>query len=97
MPDTVLVQVDGGISADNAREVCDAGADLLVAGSAVFWQDDPGRRLSRRSRAVCKEARSMTADARRRPDDHVIVLFGATGDLARRKLFPGLFNLHCAG
>jgi glucose-6-phosphate 1-dehydrogenase len=27
----------------------------------------------------------------------VIVLFGATGDLARRKLLPGLFNLHCAG
>ena len=24
------------------------------------------------------------------PDDHVIVLFGATGDLARRKLLPGL-------
>src|SRR5437870_1689838 len=28
------------------------------------------------------------------PDDHVIVLFGATGDLARRKLLPGLFHLH---
>jgi glucose-6-phosphate 1-dehydrogenase len=34
---------------------------------------------------------------RPRPDDHVIVLFGATGDLAKRKLLPGLFNLHCAG
>jgi glucose-6-phosphate 1-dehydrogenase len=32
-----------------------------------------------------------------RPDDHVIVLFGATGDLARRKLLPGLFHLHAAG
>jgi glucose-6-phosphate 1-dehydrogenase len=32
-----------------------------------------------------------------RPDDHVIVLFGATGDLARRKLLPGLFNLARAG
>ncbi|MEQ3551725.1 glucose-6-phosphate dehydrogenase [Pseudonocardia nematodicida] len=28
---------------------------------------------------------------------HVIVLFGATGDLARRKLFPGLLHLHRAG
>ena len=27
-------------------------------------------------------------------DDHVIVLFGSTGDLARRKLLPGLFHLH---
>ncbi|MDH2388880.1 glucose-6-phosphate dehydrogenase [Streptomyces sp. HNM0663] len=31
------------------------------------------------------------------PDDHVIVLFGATGDLARRKLLPGLFHLARAG
>jgi glucose-6-phosphate 1-dehydrogenase len=32
-----------------------------------------------------------------RPDDHVIVVFGATGDLARRKLLPGLFHLAAAG
>ncbi|MBV9382614.1 MAG: glucose-6-phosphate dehydrogenase [Streptosporangiaceae bacterium] len=32
-----------------------------------------------------------------RPDDHVIVLFGATGDLAKRKLLPGLFHLAVAG
>jgi glucose-6-phosphate 1-dehydrogenase len=31
------------------------------------------------------------------PEDHVIVLFGATGDLARRKLLPGLFRLAEAG
>jgi glucose-6-phosphate 1-dehydrogenase len=31
------------------------------------------------------------------PDNHVIVLFGATGDLARRKLLPGLFRLDQAG
>ena len=31
------------------------------------------------------------------PDDHVMVLFGATGDLARRKLLPGLFDLSIAG
>jgi len=28
---------------------------------------------------------------------HVFVIFGATGDLARRKLFPGLFKLYRAG
>jgi glucose-6-phosphate 1-dehydrogenase len=33
----------------------------------------------------------------RRPEDHVIVLFGATGDLAKRKLLPGLFHLAAAG
>jgi glucose-6-phosphate 1-dehydrogenase len=32
-----------------------------------------------------------------RPGNHVIVLFGATGDLARRKLLPGLFHLAAAG
>jgi glucose-6-phosphate 1-dehydrogenase len=31
------------------------------------------------------------------PDPHVIVLFGALGDLARRKLLPGLFHLEDAG
>jgi glucose-6-phosphate 1-dehydrogenase len=31
------------------------------------------------------------------PDDHVIVLFGATGDLAKRKLLPGMFRLAEAG
>ena len=29
--------------------------------------------------------------------DHVVVLFGATGDLARRKLIPGLFHLAVSG
>ena len=32
-----------------------------------------------------------------KPENHVIVLFGATGDLAKRKLLPGLFHLHAAG
>ena len=32
-----------------------------------------------------------------RPDSHVIVIFGATGDLAKRKLLPGLFHLAAAG
>jgi glucose-6-phosphate 1-dehydrogenase len=31
------------------------------------------------------------------PDPHVIVLFGALGDLSRRKLLPGLFRLDRAG
>lgn len=31
------------------------------------------------------------------PNDQVIVLFGATGDLARRKLLPGIFHLFEAG
>ena len=33
---TIDLEVDGGINAETAREVCAAGADLLVAGSATF-------------------------------------------------------------
>jgi len=39
----------------------------------------------------------MSQNEAPRPDNHVIVLFGATGDLAKRKLLPGLFHLHAAG
>jgi glucose-6-phosphate 1-dehydrogenase len=39
----------------------------------------------------------MSKNGSPRPEDHVIVLFGATGDLARRKLLPGLLHLHAAG
>ncbi len=42
LPDTVRVQVDGGINAETIGPARAAGADLLVAGSAVFWSDDPG-------------------------------------------------------
>jgi glucose-6-phosphate 1-dehydrogenase len=32
-----------------------------------------------------------------RPENHVVVLFGATGDLAKRKLLPAGFHLYAAG
>jgi ribulose-phosphate 3-epimerase len=41
LPAGVRLQVDGGINHETARAARDAGADLLVAGSAVFWNDDP--------------------------------------------------------
>ncbi len=33
------IQVDGGIYVENVREVLDAGANVIVAGSAVFRGD----------------------------------------------------------
>jgi len=36
------------------------------------------------------------SSASMRPDNHVIVLFGATGDLSKRKLLPGWFHLYAA-
>ena len=47
LADTVYVQVDGGIKAENARAAHEAGAQLLVAGSAVFDGIDPGAAYSR--------------------------------------------------
>ncbi|HYE72155.1 MAG TPA: ribulose-phosphate 3-epimerase [Blastocatellia bacterium] len=35
------IEIDGGIGPDNAAEVADAGAEILVAGSAVFGAPDP--------------------------------------------------------
>ena len=34
-----LIEVDGGVKLDNAKEVLAAGADILVAGSAIFQKD----------------------------------------------------------
>ena len=36
-----LIEIDGGVNADNAHELFAAGADVLVAGSAVFGKPDP--------------------------------------------------------
>ena len=35
-----LIEVDGGVKIDNAKEVADAGADILVMGSAFFKSDN---------------------------------------------------------
>lgn len=37
----VIIEVDGGIKLSNAKMVKEAGADILVAGSAIFNADDP--------------------------------------------------------
>jgi ribulose-phosphate 3-epimerase len=36
----IRLEVDGGVSADNIREIAEAGADTFVAGSAIFNQPD---------------------------------------------------------
>ncbi len=37
----VLIEIDGGVTTENAKEIIDAGADVLVAGSTVFRAADP--------------------------------------------------------
>jgi ribulose-phosphate 3-epimerase len=41
----VAIEVDGGVNASNARAICDAGADVLVAGTAIFGQPDYGEAI----------------------------------------------------
>ncbi|HLG00416.1 MAG TPA: ribulose-phosphate 3-epimerase [Acidimicrobiia bacterium] len=51
----VDVEIDGGISADTAASAAGAGADILVAGSAIFHADDPvesARRIRRSATAA---------------------------------------------
>ena len=36
-----LIEVDGGVNLQNATKLFEAGADVLVAGNAVFKSDDP--------------------------------------------------------
>jgi ribulose-phosphate 3-epimerase len=41
LPQNVLVQVDGGVHRENVAALIESGANLLVSGSGVFWQEDP--------------------------------------------------------
>ena len=43
----VWVQVDGGVSASTIERCAQAGADVFVAGSAVYGADDPGLAVGR--------------------------------------------------
>ena len=37
----IPIEVDGGVSATNAAALAEAGAEIFVAGSAVFKAEDP--------------------------------------------------------
>jgi ribulose-phosphate 3-epimerase len=52
----VLIEVDGGVKPENARQVVDAGADVLVMGSAFFGSGD--------YKALVKKVRENLSDAR---------------------------------
>lgn len=41
-----LIEIDGGVNADNAKALAEAGADVLVAGSFVFNSPDPMATIS---------------------------------------------------
>lgn len=39
-PHSIRLEIDGGVGVGNIREIADAGADMFVAGSAIFKSDD---------------------------------------------------------
>lgn len=41
-----LIEVDGGVDMSNAQALVDAGADVLVAGSAIFSKENPKEIIS---------------------------------------------------
>lgn len=47
-----IIEVDGGVNADNAHELVKAGANLLVAGSAIFNNEDIGEGIRKIKRAI---------------------------------------------
>ena len=62
--DDQRLEVDGGIGPQTAGAVIEAGADTLVAGSAVFGQPDPGAaflEMSRISRMTRRSVNSSNA------------------------------------
>jgi ribulose-phosphate 3-epimerase len=52
LPDRMHIEVDGGVGPDNVRELRDAGADLLVAGSSIFGHEDIARAYRRLVQAL---------------------------------------------
>jgi ribulose-phosphate 3-epimerase len=47
LPNRVALEVDGGVNDETARPCAQAGANLLVTGSAVFGSDDPAEAYAR--------------------------------------------------
>jgi ribulose-phosphate 3-epimerase len=52
VPAETLIQVDGGVGLENARRLRDAGADLFVSASSIFYQDDIAAAYAGLARAV---------------------------------------------
>jgi ribulose-phosphate 3-epimerase len=52
LADSIYIQVDGGVDDENAKQLYDEGARLLVAGSAIFGREDLPRAYRRLVQAL---------------------------------------------
>jgi ribulose-phosphate 3-epimerase len=50
----IEIQVDGGISPENINQVSSAGADVFVAGSAIFYSDDYAETIGKMREGMVK-------------------------------------------
>ncbi|MDX1365372.1 ribulose-phosphate 3-epimerase [Arenibacter latericius] len=41
-----IIEIDGGVTSENAKQLIDAGADVLVAGSFIFKSDNPSKTIT---------------------------------------------------
>jgi len=47
-----IIEIDGGVTSENAKKLADKGADVLVAGSFVFKSDNPTETISTLSNLI---------------------------------------------
>ena len=43
---STIIEIDGGVTSKNAKQLADAGANVLVAGSYVFKSEDPTKTIT---------------------------------------------------
>jgi ribulose-phosphate 3-epimerase len=54
------IEIDGGVTVENVGEVVRAGVDIVVAGSSIFGEPDPGKAFAAMQQAM-EQARLMRA------------------------------------
>jgi ribulose-phosphate 3-epimerase len=58
----VLIEIDGGVTLENAASIVEAGADVLIAGSTVFKSPDPIKSISQ-LKAACQSSSPLQGEA----------------------------------
>jgi ribulose-phosphate 3-epimerase len=53
------IEVDGGLSGNTIDQAADAGANVIVAGSAIFGASDPGEVIKKLREAVDKRREKL--------------------------------------
>jgi ribulose-phosphate 3-epimerase len=54
------IEIDGGVTVENVSEVVRAGVDIVVAGSSIFGEPDPGKAFTAMHQAI-EQAQLMRA------------------------------------